>query len=413
MRKLSTTLSYILFWLFTLSYGKVTAQNAAPKTAPADTNFNLKNGDRVVFLGNSLFENDMPYGYLEFVLTTRWPNQNVTFRNIGWTGDTVWGEARSYISSPSAYDLLIEQLTKAQPTVVFISYGAIEAQEEEEGVARFKQGLNKLLDKIEQLGAKAILLSPIPMMTTETPTQVAPRNAMLELYATTIAKTAAERSQRYIDIYQPMLALNKQVKISDNGVHLNETGYYYLATTLEKGLGLTPRQDSAIINISKNAGESTAPVKIINAGKDKGQVTFTLEPEYLPLPLPQIAEGTADKAQLIKIPGLKKGIYTLTANDDQVITASAAQWKEGVAIRHGASFNQAAQLRDLIFKKNQLFFQQYRPQNRTYILGFRSHEQGRHVKGLEDLNIIIAWLEGQIALTRHPKPMVYQLTLVK
>ncbi|MGV3586248.1 MAG: GDSL-type esterase/lipase family protein [Adhaeribacter sp.] len=413
MKKLSTTLSFLLLWLFTFYYGKVIAQNAPPGAARANTNLELKSGDRVVFLGNSLFENDLPYNYLEFSLTTRWANHNITFRNIGWTGDNVWGDARSYISSPSAYDLLLEQLTKAQPTVVFIAYGAIEAQEGEEGVARFNQGLNKLLDKIAQLGAKAILLSPIPVMGTEATANSAQRNAMLELYAATIVKTAAERGQQYINIYKPMLALSKQVKLSDNGVHLNETGYYYLATTLEKELGLRPRQELVTINIDKNPNENTSPVKIIDSGQQKGAVKFTLEQEYLPLPLPALVEGTADKAQIIKIAGLKKGIYTLTADDAPVITASAAQWKEGVAIRRGASFSQAAQVRDLIFKKNQLFFQQYRPQNRTYILGFRAHEQGRHAKGLEDLNIIISYLEGQIAINRHPKAIVYQLTPLK
>jgi len=411
MKKLSTTLSFILLWLFTLYYGKVMAQNNAPNASQTNANFSLKSGDRVVFLGNSLFENDLPYGYLELALTTRWSNQNITFRNIGWTGDNVWGEARSYISSPSAYDLLIDQLTKAQPTVVFVAYGAIEAQEGEEGVARFNQGLNKLLDKITQLGAKAVLLSPIPAMGTEATANNAQRNAMLELYAATIAKTASERGQQYINIYKPMLELSKKVKLSDNGVHLNETGYYYLATILEKELGLTPRQELVTIDINKNPNETANSVKVINSGQQKGTVKFTLEQEYLPLPAP--VEGTADKAQIIKIAGLKKGFYTLTADDAPVITASAAQWKEGVAIRHGASFSQAAQLRDLIFKKNQLFFQQYRPQNRTYILGFRAHEQGRHAKGLEDLNIIISYLEGQIAINRHPKAIVYQLTPLK
>jgi hypothetical protein len=60
-----------------------------------------------------------------------------------------------------------------------------------------------------------------------------------------------------------------------------------------------------------------------------------------------------------------------------------------------------------------LFFQQYRPQNKTYILGFRSYEQGRHAKGLEELSIIITWLEGQIALNRLPKSKIYQLSPVK
>jgi len=412
--KVSITLGYILLWFTTLFYQPAIAQNKAQGVSEASSaTFDLKNGDRVVFLGNSLFENDLQYGYLELALTTRWAHREVTYRNIGWSGDTVWGEARSYISSPSAYDLLIEQLTKAQPTVVFIAYGAIEALGGEEGLARFNQGLTKLLDKIDQLGATAILLSPIPVMSGGSTEDVGKRNAMLEFYAVAIAKTASARNIRYVDVFKPLLARNREVKLSDNGFHLNETGYYYLASTIEKGLGLAPGNAPVIINASKNSVYAPVPVKMLDAGQHKGSLKFKIEAEFLPLPLPQHGAETADKGQVIQITGLKKGYYTLTTNGSQVITASAKKWKEGVEIRQGADFSQASQLRDLILKKNELFFHQYRPQNRTYILGFRSHEQGRHAKGLEDLNIIITWLEGQIALNRLPKSQVYQLTPVK
>jgi hypothetical protein len=98
---------------------------------------------------------------------------------------------------------------------------------------------------------------------------------------------------------------------------------------------------------------------------------------------------------------------------ENVVTASGKEWSGGVEIRQGGPINQANQLRQLILKKNELFFHQYRPLNRTYIIGFRSYEQGRHVKGLEDLGIIIGWLESQIDGVRRPKSNVYQLTPLK
>ena len=52
---------------------------------------------------------------------------------------------------------------------------------------------------------------------------------------------ASERGKRYIDLFSPIQALGKQVTLTDNGIHLNEAGYYHLATTLEKSLGLAPR----------------------------------------------------------------------------------------------------------------------------------------------------------------------------
>lgn len=412
--KISTTLGYILLLFITLSKETAVAQNKVRSAIEAPKAiFELTNGDRVVFLGNSLFENDLQYGYLELALTTRWPTLNVTFRNIGWTGDTVFGEARSYISSPSAYDLLIEQLTKAQPTVVFIAYGAIEAFEGEAGLSRFSQGLNQLLDEIDQLDAKVVLLSPIPIMSAESSENKVNPNAMLELYASAIANTATERGDWFIDILNPLLESNQNVQLSDNGLHLNENGYYYLASTIEKGLALAPRHESLFINLSKNAVEATASVKILDSGTKDGNIKFMIDESYLPLPLPEQSKGSADNVRILRIRGLKKGVYTLTTDNSQVITASANEWKKGVEIRQGPSFNQVSQLREKIVKKNQLFFHQYRPLNRTYIIGFRSHEQDRHAKGLEELSTIITWLEGQIALNRMPKSKVYQLTSIK
>lgn len=92
------------------------------------------------------------------------------------------------------------------------------------------------------------------------------------------------------------------------------------------------------------------------------------------------------------------------------MTASDKQWAEGVHISNGIVFEQAAQLRELIIQKNEVFFQQYRPMNTTYIIGFRSYEQGRHLKGLEEMSIIIKWLEGQIAQKQLSKPITYTLT---
>ena len=413
--RLLVSLGYCLLLMNFLSGGLVVAQSKPQSSTESTTSlFELKKGDRVVFLGNSLFENDFQYGYLELALTTRWPDRDVTYRNLGWTGDNVYGVARSTITNPpSGYDLLMEHLTKAQPTVVFLAYGGIEAQDGEAGLPGFKEGLSKLLDKIDQLGAKSILLSPIPILSADSATSVLKRNAMLEVYGSAISKLASERGKRFIDIFKPIQEISKRAAITENGIHLNETGYYYLANILEKSLGLSPRNNLVRIAVSKNAAEASALAKILDSGKDNANLTFTIEEKYLPFPLPMDGNGITDNGQVIKITGLKKGFYTLTADHAELITASAKQWEDGVDIKQGGSFEQARELQQMILKKNDLFFFQYRPLNTTYILGFRSYEQGRHAQDLEEQSFIIKWLEGQIALNRTPKSRVYQLTLLK
>lgn len=299
-KKVSVILNPIIVFI-AFSIGSAVAQNLSDKP------FQLNNNDRVLFLGNSLFENEFQYGYLELALTTRWPDRNVTFRNLGWTADNVWGEARStFTNPPTPYQHLMQQITKAQPTVVFIAYGGVEAQEGEAGLPRFKEGLTKLLDKIDSLGAKSILLSPIPVMYEDPSANVTKRNADLELYASAIAKMAAERGKQFIDIYKPIQEISKKASILENGVHLNEVGYYYLASILEKSLGLNTQPQPVSITVSKNTAEASPSAKILELGKENTTLKFTLDEKYLPLPLPVNGSSITEHLQRIKVAGLKR-----------------------------------------------------------------------------------------------------------
>ncbi len=403
--------SILLLFILFIHQFSFAQNNTQIRSADSKNNFVLHNNDRVVFLGNSLFENDLQYGYLETALTERWPNQNITYRNIGWTGDMVKGEARStFTNPPTAYETLLENINRTQPTVVFIAYGGLEAMKGEAGLPYFTEGLNQLIDTIDRLGARSVLISPIPLMLPDSSGNKAERNSLIDLYSRKIAEIASSRNKYFIDVLNPIKEIQQAANITDNGIHLNEKGYYYLASIIEDGLGLPKRNNAITINVSKNEIQASASAKITEQEKNNEHFSFVLTENYLPLPLPgNMQPGTAN-LQTIKINGLKKGYYTLTDENAQIITASAKQWAEGVSISSGASFDQAEQLRELIIKKNEVFFQQYRPINTTYIIGFRSYEQGRHLKGLEDMSIIIRWLEGQIAQKQIRQPTTYTLT---
>ena len=69
--------------LLTLLCNATSTRAAAP--------FELKDGDRVVFLGDTLIEREQHYGWIELMLTSRFPDRDITFRNLGWGGDTPAG----------------------------------------------------------------------------------------------------------------------------------------------------------------------------------------------------------------------------------------------------------------------------------------------------------------------------------
>jgi len=376
-------------------------------TAPLE----FKQNERILFLGGSLFENELQDGYIEFTISSRWPDKDLTFRNLGWTGDNVYAEARStFTTPPTAYQQLFQQIRSTAPNHVLIAYGGVESQKGKAGLDEFTKGLEIIIDSIDVLGAQTILLSTIPVKLAGSPENTAVQNENLKLYAEAISSIASKRKKKYVDLYTP-LAQNTSDFYLDNGIHLNDAGYYYLAQVLEEAFGWSPRGSTVTINASRSTAAISGPAKVIS-DKD-GKIAFSIEESILPLPVKGSVKPAANASTSVRVDGLKDGFYTLTENGRQLVTASADDWAKGIVLDHGVSQERAERLCEYIVKKNELFFQQYRPLNRTYILGFRQYEQGRHEQGLKDMDFIITWLEGQINLHRKPTVKTYELTPLK
>ena len=136
------------------------AQDDGPDDPPP---LELRDGDRVVLVGDALIERMQDFGYFETLLTAAHPDKAITFRNLGWSGDTVFGEARAEFGTPEdGFKTLIEQVKATEPTVLIVGYGANESWAGEEGLPRFRDGMNRLLEALEATGPREIvLLSPI------------------------------------------------------------------------------------------------------------------------------------------------------------------------------------------------------------------------------------------------------------
>ncbi|HYG33810.1 MAG TPA: hypothetical protein VEC99_03440, partial [Clostridia bacterium] len=58
--------------------------------------FLIRDGDRVVFLGDSITEQRLYTTYIEAYALTRYPQWKLSFRNVGWGGDTSWLRQRMH-----------------------------------------------------------------------------------------------------------------------------------------------------------------------------------------------------------------------------------------------------------------------------------------------------------------------------
>src|SRR5207247_7236359 len=68
---------------------------ADPTRGSSDLPFELQDGDRVLFIGDTFFEREVDYGHIETRLTAAFPDRNVTFRNLAWAADTPMGRSRA------------------------------------------------------------------------------------------------------------------------------------------------------------------------------------------------------------------------------------------------------------------------------------------------------------------------------
>ena len=83
-----------------------------------------------------------------------------------------------------------------------------------------------------------------------------------------------------------------------------------------------------------------------------------------------------------------------------------------MALKTGPEWNQAELLRKTINDKNRLFFHRWRPENITYLFGFRSHEQGNNAVEVPRFDPLVEAKEREIARLRKPVPHAYELIRV-
>ncbi len=70
---------------------------------------------------------------------------------------------------------------------------------------------------------------------------------------------------------------------------------------------------------------------------------------------------------------------------------------------------QAEKLRQAIVAKNRLYFYRWRPENETYLFGFRKYEQGKNAREIPQFDPLIAEKEKEIAKLRVPVAHTYEL----
>lgn len=202
----------------------------------------IKPESRIVIIGNTLAERMANYGYWETLLHQRFPQHQLTVRNLGWSADEIDLRPRSKDFEDHGHTL-----ADHQPDIVFAMFGFNESFAGDAGLNDFHLRLTKFVKETTSTAyngsqpPQLILCSPIPhedLGRSELP-DGSSNNANIQKYMEVMRTVASNFDQCwFIDLFTPMLPLmqDQNSNLTINGIHLNDLGYRELSSVLDSAM---------------------------------------------------------------------------------------------------------------------------------------------------------------------------------
>ncbi|MEI6809356.1 MAG: SGNH/GDSL hydrolase family protein, partial [bacterium] len=204
----------------------------------------LQKGDRVVFYGDSITEQQLYTNYVEAYLAARYPELSLSFFNAGWGGDT----------APGGLKRLDRDVLSIKPTVVTLCYGMNDGQCASPSEAirnQFVAGMRELVARLKEHGVRVVLMTPGMVDESVNPGLKSVQYNMLGLrmLADEVLKLAATEQLPVCDIHKLMNDVDTRAKAAVPGfcmipdsVHPDPAGHLVMAFGLLRALGVPARR---------------------------------------------------------------------------------------------------------------------------------------------------------------------------
>lgn len=396
--------------------------------------FFFRDGDRpIVFLGDSITEQRAYTTYIETYILGRYPQWNVSFRNIGWGGDTSWLSRRVTFDNGMKRDIL-----PLKPMAITIDFGMNDARGGDNNYPAYIEHSTKLAQQLKATGARVALVTPSPEERYEPNQPGGSRyNVMLAKYSQGLQSVAATQGVTFVDQYTPFidviargrasgaLSSNETVRLIPDAVHPNWAGHLVMATAILKGLGASALVSRAELNAGKLVAAERCRVE--NVELKDGVLSFRRSDDALPWFVPEDARfvlkvpGFTPLDDLsryeLRVTGLTAPQYKLTIDDKDAGTFTQDELAAGVnlSLRAGPITDQAARLHQAVLVKNVTYFNRWRNVQLFVAPDWLQSPETEAIrqKELARLDAQIAEQEKAINALRQPVPHVFTLTPVK
>jgi lysophospholipase L1-like esterase len=410
-----------------------TAGAQAPPLQPTigaspTSGFYLRNGDTVVFYGDSITEQNLYNQYVELYAATRFPAMRVRFFGAGVGGDRVTGGSGGPIDQRLERDVFAEN-----PTVVTVmlgmndgSYRATTPDIE----STYTTGYEHLLQSVHEHapGARITLLGPSPYDdVTRPPHFPGGYNAVMQHFADLDRGLAQKYDGTFVDLNPLVVTALQKAEALDpriaklllpDRVHPDPLAHWAMAEALLKGWNAPALVSS--VTVDGHAGTVTAAqnATVDHLERNAASLRWTELDNALPLPL---SRSNATQALLfdlmdieqqldqepLRITGLDAGTYTLRIDHALIGTFSSDELAAGVNLADFETpmFHQAQRVSWLVRDRDEAHYIHLRMRVRKANTGLQTG--GPDVmQGFEDS------LEDSIYAEAAPKPHVFTLSLV-
>jgi lysophospholipase L1-like esterase len=371
------------------SFTLAQAPKLVAKPAPQPAGLGLKDGDRVIWIGDSITHQCQYTQYVEDFYYTRYPKLRLHFRNAGVSGDR----------AADALDRFDDDIASFKPTVATVLLGMNDGAYQDFSPEIFKtyaDGMTKLLDRLDAHKVRVFLMSPtmfdhqaFEQMVAKDPARGKNKspdnyNAVLAYFGKWGQEVARKRGYGFIDLYGPLNKLTTDGRRKDpnftliaDAIHPGGDGSFVMSYSMVEAFdepGSVWNVMATPVNGAWKATASLGSTVTLTGGEVGKSISLTLQPKCLPwavldeskLGATLTASGHRKSGEVFTLTGLQPGRYDVLENGQLVGTWDHIQLGKKIELQSDPESATLAQAQRVIALNKQRNDEAIRPLRNLY-----------------------------------------------
>lgn len=350
----------------------------------------LKDGDGIVFLGDSITHQRLYTQYLEDYCYTRFPGMRLRLHNAGVGGAKAWDALQRFDKDVAAY----------KPKYVTVLLGMNDGRYQpfdKPTFETYRKDMKSVIAAIKKAGATPILMTPTMFDSRASRLRKNPRrkraedmlqqyNAVLAYYGAWLQEVAVDNGYGFVDMFSRLNTFttsarkrNAKFTVIPDSVHPGPDGQVVMAYSIIRDM--LPRTGVSSILIARQsatkAAARAAGGKISGAKFSNDRIAFTFEAKHLPWVVPAEAQkafkmlrlNQSVNREVLQVIGLPRTQYELSIDGEVVGTFTTAQLFRGLQLHNSSKtpqHKQAQKVAELNKQRNEGPVKSLRDEWRTF-----------------------------------------------